>query len=36
MDIKYEQIWVGTVGGTFLSSLSVIRTEDILLTVTLA
>jgi len=36
MDIKHGQIWLGTAGGTFLSSLSVIQAKDILLTVVLA
>lgn len=36
MDIKHGQIWLGTAGGTVLSSLSLIRAEDILLTVILA
>ena len=36
MDVKHLPIWLGTAGGTFLSSMSLLRTEDILVTALLA
>jgi len=36
METNYTSIWMGTVSGTFLSSLSLIRIEDILITALLA
>ena len=36
MDFKPAQIWLGTAGGTFLSSLNLIRFEDLIVTVLLA
>ncbi len=36
MEINYSHIWMGTACGTFLSSLSIIHIEDILITAILA
>lgn len=36
METNYTSIWMGTVSGIFLSSLSLIRIEDILVTALLA
>ena len=36
MDVNHYSIWMGTAGGTFLSSLSLIQTEDIVVTAFLA
>ena len=36
MDVNHFHIWMGTAGGTLLSSLSLIQTEDIVITAILA